>query len=182
MIAYADRHLSCWRRIGFLPKLRFSDCGTFTYIEQFASRQDWWAQKVSQLDIGPLSCRCIHISWVLDNFLVIFHDSDNTSLIFELIKFDDNGFWRSMRPAVLLRNIAFYSSHFVAADRYLLLGANDDERMRLLIAPHDERTPVIKTLSLTFAEARSRLEEEWQRLRVESHDQGLGNTIGTGSD
>lgn len=85
-------------------------------------------------------------------------------------------------PAVLLRNIASYSSALAAADRFLLLGANDDENMRLLIAPHDERTPVIKTLSLTFAEARSRLEREWQRLRVESKDQDVGRAVETGND
>ena len=92
---------------------------------------------------------------------------------------------------MVLRNIASYSSHLAAADRCLLLGANDDERMRMLIAPHDGRTPVIKTLSLTFAEARARLEKEWQRqepewqrqekerqrLQVESQEQDLEDTV-----
>ena len=95
----------------------------------------------------------------------------------ELIKFDEKGFWRGTRPAVLLKNIASYSSHLAAADRFLLLGADDDERMRMLIVPHDGRTPVIKTLSLTFAEARARLEKEWQRLQVESQDRDLEDTL-----
>lgn len=81
-----------------------------------------------------------------------------------------------------LNNIASYSSDFAAADQFLLLGANDQERMRMLIAPRDGRTPVIKTLSLTFAEALSRLENKWQRLDVESKDQDLGNAIETGND
>lgn len=78
--------------------------------------------------------------------------------------------------------IASYSSDSAAADQFLLLGANDQERMRMLVAPHDGRTPVIKTLSLTFAEALSRLENEWQRLDVESKDQDLGNAIEEGND
>ena len=78
---------------------------------------------------------------------------------------------------MLLRNIASYSSRRAAAYRFLLLGANDDEKMRMLIAPRDGRTPVIKTLSLTFAEARVRLEKEWQRLQVASQDRDLENTV-----
>ena len=67
---------------------------------------------------------------------------------------------------MVLRNVASYSSKLAVADRYLLLGKNDDEKMRILIAPHDEGTPIIKTLSLTFAEARARLEKERQRLHA----------------
>ena len=78
--------------------------------------------------------------------------------------------------------IASYSSEFDAADQFLLLGANDQERMRMLVVPRDGTTPVIKTLSLTFAEALSRLENEWRRLDVESKDQDLGNAIETGND
>ena len=81
-----------------------------------------------------------------------------------------------------LDDIASYASDLADADRFLLLGANDQERMRMLIAPDDGRTPVIKTLSLTFAEARSRLEKKWQRLYVESKDQELGNAIEAGND
>ena len=123
----------------------------------------------------------------LENCVVIFHDNDNTSVKLELIKFDDKGFWRSTTPAapaVLLRDIASFSSHLAAADRFLLLGENDDEKMRMLIAPDDGRTPVVKTLSLTFSEARVRLEKEWQmrekewrRLQVESQDQDLEDAV-----
>ena len=166
-----------WRRFGFLPRLLFSDCGTFTYIENRDERKDWWFQKLDQIDTAPIHSRHIYSSLSLENFLVIFHDDDNTSVKLELIKFDDKGFWRGTRPAVVLRNIASYSSHLAAADRFLLLGANDDEKMRMLIAPHDGRTPVIKTLSLTFSEARSRLEKESQKVQVESQDQDLEDTI-----
>ena len=48
------------------------------------------------------------------------------------------------------------------ADRFLLLGPNDNEKMRLLLVPYDGRVPEIRTLSLTFAEAKARLEEKWE--------------------
>ena len=104
---------------------------------------------------------------------MILHVRDNTSVNLEFMKLDEDGFWIETRPAVFLRNIASYPSHYAAADKYLLLGENDDEKMRLLIAPHDDRAPIIKTLSLTFAEARSRLQKEWERLQPKSQDQDL---------
>ncbi|KAF6227691.1 hypothetical protein HO173_012021 [Letharia columbiana] len=166
-----------WRRGGFLPRLLFSDSGEFAYLEGRGKREEWWFQSVYQMDINPVPSRFICGSISLDNSLVIFHDGNNVSVALELIKFDDNGFWIGTRPAVVLRDIAAYSSHSAVADRYLLLGANDDEKMRLLIAPTDGRTPVIKTLSLTFAEARARLEKEWQRLHANSQDQDLSETV-----
>ena len=129
------------------------------------------------MDINPVPARFIRNTLSFDRSLVMFHDGNNASVALELIKFDDNGFWRGTEPAVVLHDIAAYSSHFAVADRYLLLGANDDEKMRLLIAPHDERAPVMKTLSLTFAEARSRLEKEWKRLNTKSQDQTSDKTM-----
>ena len=183
MISYncqgANRQTRSWRRSGFLPELLFSECGTFTYLENRDERKDYWFKKLNQLDTATLPSRyiCDYKPLSQDNSLVIFHHDDNTSVELELVKFDDKGFWRGTRPAVFLSNIASYSSHLAAAYRFLLLGENDDERMRMLIAPYDERTPVIKTLSLTFAEARARLEKEWRRLQVESQDQDLEDTV-----
>lgn len=136
-----------------------------------------WHLIVHQMDINPVPARFICISSSFDNNLVIFYEGNNASVALELIKFDDNGFWKGTETAVVLRDIAAYSSHFAVADRYLLLGASDNEKMRLLIAPHDEKAPVIKTLSLTFAEARSRLEKEWRRLHAKSQDQDLNETV-----
>lgn len=187
MIAYADRHISHWHRSGWLPRLLFSDCGTSIYLERGEWYQKQLLSEIDQIDTQPVLPRCIHGSYIsnslsFNNSRVIFHHNDNTSVSLELIKFDDTDFVEGKTPAVLLRNITSYSSQFAAADRFLLLGANDDEKMRLLIAPHDERTPVIKTLSLTFAEAQSRLEKEWQRLRAESQDQDLRKVVETGND
>ncbi len=148
----------------------FSDCGTFAYLEGRAKREDVWFQKVHQWDVNPVPSRYIHTPLSLDNSLIVFYDGNNTDVSLELIKLDETGFWVGTRPSVRLHNIASYSSHHAAADRYLLLGATDEEKMRLFIAPRDGRTPVIKTLSLTFAEARSRLQKEWERLQATSQD------------
>lgn len=129
------------------------------------------------MDIDPVPSRFIDSSLSLHNSLVLFHGLDNASAALELINLAENGFWSGTEPAVVLYDVASYSSRFPVADRYLLLGANDDQKMRLLIAPHDERSPVIKTLSLTFAEARARLEKKWQRLHAKSQDRDTGKTV-----
>ena len=54
---------------------------------------------------------------------------------------------------VYLDNLVCYSSRLADSDRYLLLGENDDVKMRLLIAPRKGRALEIKPLSLTFNEA-----------------------------
>lgn len=148
--------------------MRFSDCGTFTYLEgSIAERHDWWFQKIHRMNTNPVPTRFIDDALSSEDSRVVFHDDDNASAALELITPDGYGFWRGTKPAVMLRNVASYSSKLAVADRYLLLGMNDDEKIRLLIAPHDEGTPIIKTLSLTFAEARARLEKERQRLLAE---------------
>ena len=79
---------------------------------------------------------------------------------------------------MVLSDIVSYSSHLAAAYRFLLLlGEDDGEQMRMLIGPHDGRIPIVKTLSLTFSEARARLVKEWRRLQVESQDRDLENTV-----
>jgi hypothetical protein len=60
-----------------------------------------------------------------------------------------------------LRNIAFYRTDLVNANRFLLLGSND-EKMRLLHVPPSGQTPEIVPLSLTFADALARLEKDWE--------------------
>lgn len=154
----------------------FSDCGTFSYLEARGDRRDRWCLIVHQMDTNPVPARFIWESLSFDKSLIIFYDGNNASIAIELIKFNDNGFWRGTESPVVLRDVASYSRHFAVADRYLLLGAHDNEKMRLLIAPHDGKDPVMKTLSLTFAEARSRLEKEWQRLHANSQDQVLNET------
>ena len=81
---------------------------------------------------------------------------------------------------VYLDNVVCYPSSLADGDRYLLLGQNDDEIMRLLIAPSEGRTLEIKSLSLTFNEAKRRLETEWAKRQAlrdkEIEETGKQNT------
>ena len=106
------------------------------------------------------------------------NDLDSTSVKIVLIKFPENGYWdEENEPSVMLRDVAAYSSQLEPAGLFLLLGADDPVKVRLLIAPRDGRTAVIKTLTLSFAEATARLEKEWQRLHAKSPGLDMGETV-----
>ncbi|KAL2045111.1 hypothetical protein ABVK25_012228 [Lepraria finkii] len=67
-------------------------------------------------------------------------------------------------PAALLEDFVLHASHLRNIERYLLLGDDDNTKMRILFVPEDGTTPEILPLSLTFAEALARLAAEWERL------------------
>ena len=76
---------------------------------------------------------------------------------------------------VYLENLNCYPSSLADSRRFLLLGQNDDEIMRLLIAPLKGHALIIKALSLTFNEAKRRLEAEWGK-RQAFRDKGIEET------
>ena len=78
---------------------------------------------------------------------------------------------------VHLDNVICYPSRLADGDHFLLLGKNDDEKMRLLIAPREGRALEIIFLSFSFNEAKRRLEAEWEKRRALG-DMGTGGTGG----
>ena len=78
---------------------------------------------------------------------------------------------------VHLDNVVCYPSSLSDSARFLLLGDNDDEKMRLLIAPREGRALEIRPLSLSFNEAKRRLEAEWGKRRAlkDEETRGTGN-------
>ena len=69
-------------------------------------------------------------------------------------------------PPVYLDNVVYCPPRFADGDRFLLLGENDDQKMRLLIAPREGRALEIKPVSLTFNEVKRKLETEWRKRRA----------------
>ena len=78
--------------------------------------------------------------------------------------------------AVYLDKIICYPLSMSDSDRFLLLGENDDEEMRLLIAPREGRALEIRPLSLSFNEAKKRLEIECEKRQALKDE----DTTGTG--
>lgn len=73
-------------------------------------------------------------------------------------------------PPVYLDNVICYPLSLADSHTILLLGQNDDEKMRLLIAPLEGRALEIKSLSLSFNEAKRRLEAEWGKRQALGED------------
>jgi hypothetical protein len=71
----------------------------------------------------------------------------------------------SYRVELSLSNLVTISQLYIIGDElYLLLGKNDDERMRLLLIPGfsvDKRPVEIKATYLTWREARAKLDRLW---------------------
>ena len=68
---------------------------------------------------------------------------------------------------VRLDNFITYPASLADSDKFLLLGQNDDEMMRLLIAPREGRALEIRSLPLTFNEAKRRMEAEWRKREAQ---------------
>ncbi len=163
---------------GELPELSFSDCGTFAYIAGIVDLGQRWYQIVHQVETPSAILRFIEYSLSFNNSIIRFIGYNSSSAKLELFKIPESGFWGPKNePPVVIDDVAAYSSQLTDSELFLLLGTEVDENMRLLIIPSDGRTPVIKTLSLTFAEARARLEKEWQRLHAKTQDKDPGEAV-----
>ncbi len=93
------------------------------------------------------------------------------------LRIDDHDLWRSSlvmyhpewgsyyQVELPLSNLVTMSQLYAAGDElYLLLGKNDDERMRLLLIPSfsvDKHPAEIKPIPLTWREARAELNRLW---------------------
>lgn len=130
-----------------------------------------WYQVVQTFDIDPNPPRYLKEANLLDGdnpissigHSLISLKSWNGTNFLTMIKPFEQGFWNEdAHPTAYHDNVAFHSSRVQGADRFLLLGANDDVVMRILTVPKDGRPPEIKWLSLTFNEAKARLEADWQ--------------------
>ena len=78
--------------------------------------------------------------------------------------------WNALRNLATLKDFVLYLSHLRNTRQYLLLGDDDNTRMRLLFVPEDGSTPEIMPLPLTFAEALERLGAVWERLEEVRRD------------
>ena len=146
-----------------LPRFLISNCGTFAFIE-VGNITITWCQILYRFDVDPCSARSIKCTFDgcrINDSVIKLQETEGASISLKLIKFNWDGFYDSDDdPTAFLQDIAIYSSHMVNADRFLLLGSND-EKMRLLHVPYNGQAPEIVPLSLTFAEALARLENEW---------------------
>lgn len=178
-----------------VPRAVFSDCGTFILMVLEFDRGvlSQMPQIIDQLDAAPVATRYLPLSYGYSpnnrltrsgEYLIKTEEADQTSyrLVSRKLPKDDlceenSDITRQDQDdlPVYLNNVVCYSSRMADAHRFLLLGENDDEEMRLLIVPREGRSLEIKPLSLTFNEAKRRLETEWGK-RQALKDKQIGMT------
>ncbi len=165
----------------------FSDSGTLVLMA-FECQWTPWALHVihHQLDAGPVTTRYIPLL-DLDRYHPVKHltpsgeymiateEVDRTSHRFVSRKLSRNDHFEGDSDSthqdqddspVYLDDVVCLSSRLADSNRFLLLGENDDEKMRLLIVPREGRALEIKPLSFSFNEAKRRLEIEWEKRRA----------------
>ena len=178
----------------------FSDSGTLVLMA-FESEWTSWALHVihHQLDADPVTTRYFELPCYLDcpqknitpfgEYMIAPEIVDRTSYrlisrkVSNIHQYEENS---DLTPQdqddlpVYLDNFICYPSSLADSDRFLLLGSNDDEKMRLLIAPREGRALEIRSLPLTFNEAKQRLEAEWAKRHAlrdrETGETGKDNT------
>ena len=178
----------------------FSDSGTFVLMA-FESPWTSWALYIihHQLDADPLTTRYFELPYdgcysrnnltPSGGYMIAPDVVDRTSYRLISRKLLNNHHFKELSDftpqeqddlSVYLDNFICYPSSLADSDRFLLLGSNDDEKMRLLIAPREGRALEIRSLPLTFNEAKQRLEAEWAKRHAlrdrETGETGKGNT------
>ncbi|KAL9630975.1 MAG: hypothetical protein Q9164_006139 [Protoblastenia rupestris] len=153
------RKYSLSRREMYEPMAYFSNCGTFAFLG-------------GRKRIKKFIC-------ILEHFQVLsqlrryvttdlsFKDSlwnlwtGNRSLHLSVIKPPSSG---CFTPTRRMHDIVAVPARLSDSKAFLLLGANDDENMRVLLVPCDGHVPEVQGLSFSFAEAGARLEREEEHL------------------
>ena len=136
----------------------FSTFGDFAYIESEVNR------RISKDSFGgsPTSYRYMQQSLAVDRAFYEIHIYLDCSIWLSLAKPRSTG-WSGVDYRVYLENLAYVSSFY--ADQcqvFLLLGRTDDDYMHVLLIPKNDCAPELKTIPLTWAEARAKLDQKWE--------------------
>ena len=68
------------------------------------------------------------------------------------------------RHSVDLPDLVFLSSLYSdRARKFLVLGKTDEDQMHVLLVPDNDCAPELKSVPLTWAEARAILDEKWEK-------------------
>lgn len=144
----------------------FSDSGTFILIAFALDFGPSTPHVIHQLDTDPVTTRYFPLTQPFDrrNYLTPsggfriepeVTSNSNRLVSTKVAKSDlleessDFTGQDQDEESVYLDNVVYYPSSLAISDQFLL-GQNDDEKMRLMIAPRQRLTVEIRPLSLTF--------------------------------
>ena len=172
---------SGYRRSQCLPTFCFSTCGTIAFILCNPTEQQpvRYYHIVHRLDVNPVCPRILVASYLdyeqqlcsSERHIQLSDDLRNSLTLIMTRPFQGDSWQPFNDPTARLLDVALYPLHLRDTTKTLLLGENDDTKMRLLCAPNDGSTPEIIPVSLTFNEALSRLNAEYDRLMAARNDE-----------
>lgn len=166
--------------LGHPAEAQFSECGTFAVMSFYPF---WTPYIIHELHADPVTTRYYMTDYGHSRYYVTPSgeyaidpdevDQNSYRLISRKLHKgylyeEDFNISSQLQDAerVHLDNVVIYPSSLSDSDRFLLLGENDDEKMRLLIAPCEGHALEIRPLSLSFNEAKRRLGAEWEKRRA----------------
>ena len=142
----------------------FSSSGDFAYTESRSDSRRKYQIIKDSFKVSPRSFRYIERCLATDGAFYELDFSGNGTLQLALIKPEFTK-WDVAKHRVCLPNLAHISSYYYErsySNTFLLLGKTDEDYMQILVAPRDDRAPVLKTILLTWREARVMLNRKWE--------------------
>ena len=147
------------------PSIGFSSSGDFAYIVGRTRPGETRFQVVKDsLEASTKPLRYTKRYLATDGALYKLEFDDSYTVQLSLYK---SGFTKRTvaEHRVCLPNLTHLSSHYANASKiFLILGKTDNDYMHILVIPYNDRAPELKTISLTWAEARAILNRKWEEV------------------
>ena len=139
--------------------IEVSSSGNFAYIT---------ALKIHQIidhdfEASPKSYRYIEGILAIDGAFYQLFVTVEGSILLQLSKPEPTR-WSVAKSKVHLRDLVYCSSLYADRARvFLILGKTDEEQMHVLVVPENDCAPELKSVPLTWAEARAILDRKWEK-------------------
>ena len=144
------------------PDVEFSSSGDFAYINRESFGAPEFQIIKDFVEVSTTSFRYIQRYLATDGALYELYDPAGHTIQLSLTKLEFTK-WGVATRDVDLPNLVHVSSHYAyKSEFFLLLGKTDEDPMHLLVVPNDENAPELKTIALTWAEARAMLNRKWE--------------------
>ena len=138
--------------------IEVSSSGNFAYITAPGVHQ------IIDHDIeaSPKSYRYIGKILAIDGAFYQLFVTAQCSILLSLSK-PERTRWGVAKSEVYL-NLVYFSSLYANRGReFLILGKTDEEQMQVLLVPDDNYAPELRSVPLTWAEARAILDRKWEK-------------------
>ena len=116
-----------------------------------------------KIETSPTSCRYTESVFATDGSFYKLDDHVEYSIGLELFKPKPKRSEIAMKRSVQLENLVHFSSSYgKRCWRFLILGKTDKDYMQALIIPENDCAPELKSIPLTWSEARAILDKKWE--------------------